>query len=152
VATWAKLAKEAPDLAASGWRLLGADGVGIAYLATVARDGRPRLAPVCAIFAGEQVYLRVGAPTPKRSDLERDGRYALHAPVGESDEEFQISGRAALVTDPEERRAVHAAIRFSFQEADPVFSLGIERCLWGIWENAGQPNMRPIRKRWRARE
>jgi hypothetical protein len=148
--SWAKLAAEAPDLAASGRRLLGTDGVGIGYLATVARDGRPRLAPVCPILARDGLYLSVGAATPKRSDLTRDGRYTLHAPIGESDEEFQISGRATLVVDPRERRAVHAAIRFSFQADDPVFSLGIERCLWGIWQNAGQPNARPIRKRWRV--
>ena len=148
--TWGKFADEAPELAASGWRLLEAGGVGIAYLATVARDGRPRMTAVCPIFAEDNLYLSVGAETPKRFDLASDGRYVLHAPLGESDEEFQISGRATLVVDRYERRTVHSAIPFSFQVGDPVFALKIDRCLWAAWENAGQPNTRPIRKIWRA--
>ena len=136
--TWAKFAEEAPELAASGWRLLEAGGVGIAYLATVARDGRPRMTAVCPIFSEENLYLSVGADTPKRFDLSRDGRYVLHAPLGKSDEEFQVSGRATLVEDRHERRTVHGAIPFSFQATDPVFALKIDRCLWATWENAGE--------------
>jgi hypothetical protein len=115
-----------------------------------ARDGRPRMTAVCPIFSGEDLYLSVGAETPKRFDLVRDGRYVLHAPLGESDEEFQISGRATLVVDRYERRAVHAVIPFSFQLSDPVFALKIDRCLWAIWEKPGQPDTRPIRRIWRA--
>jgi hypothetical protein len=150
VATWAQFEKEAPDLAIAGRRLFGCDGIGLGYLATVAADGRPRMAPVCPILTTGSLYLSASASTPKCSDLTRDGRYVLHASLGPSDEEFQVSGRAGLVIDSEERRAVHSAIKFVFREEDPVFVLHIERCFWRIWENAGQPNMRPLRKRWIA--
>src|SRR5690606_10052145 len=39
--------------------------------------------------------------SPKRRDLERDGRYALHSfPPEESDDEAYVAGRAHPVTDP----------------------------------------------------
>jgi hypothetical protein len=51
-----------------------------------------------------------------------------------------------------ERRAPeHAAagrLRFQFTPTDPIFHLRIERCHWALWENAGKPNMRPIRRPW----
>ncbi|MBI4640431.1 MAG: pyridoxamine 5'-phosphate oxidase family protein [Candidatus Tectomicrobia bacterium] len=152
MASWAEFKEQAPDLAAAGWRLLvGADGVAIGFLATVASDGRPRMAPVCPIFANGNIYLSVGSKTPKRNDLARNRRYVLHAFLGKDDEEFQISGQAIEVTDPEERVAVHRAIKFgAYNTEDPIFLLDVERCLWAIWENVGQPNTRPIRKHWRV--
>jgi hypothetical protein len=150
MASWSEFEAQAPDLAASGRRLLCAGGDAIGFLATVSRDGRPRIAPVCPIFAGGDVYLSVGKKTPKLRDLTRDGRYVLHAFLGKNDEEFQISGKVERVTDDQERSRVHGAIEFSYQEDDPVLRLGLERCLWGYWENVGQPNTRPIRKRWSA--
>jgi hypothetical protein len=141
----------APDLAAAGRRLLSeAGGAAVAFLATVARDGRPRLAPFCPIFSGEDLYICAGARTPKRFDLENDGRYVLHASLGESDEEFQLAGRAERVDDAALRARVHSDIAFQFDSADPIFLLGIERCLWGYWENAGRPETRAIRRRWRV--
>jgi len=149
--SWAEFEKQAVDLAALGWRLLGADDVAIGFMATVAHDGSPRMAPVCPIFANGNAYLSAGSKTPKRDDLSRDGRYVLHAFLGKNDEEFQIAGRAIEVTDPQERAAVHRAIKFAvYNPDDPIFLLDIERCLWVFWENVGQPNTRPIRKRWKA--
>jgi hypothetical protein len=152
MATWAQFETEAPELAAAGKRVFRHGGIGLGYLATVTHDGRPRLAPVCPIITAGNLYLSVGAPTPKRRDLADDGRYVLHAPLGPSDEEFQVSGHASLVTDPQERQSVHAAITFTFAKEDPIFVLHIEHCLWCVWENAGQPRMRPIRRRWKDAE
>lgn len=149
--TWKEFATQAPQLAAFGKRLLmGESDVAIAMMATVAPDGTPHMAPVCPIFAGDDLFLSAGRQTPKVADLRNDGRFVLHAFLGDNDEEFQIAGRAAVVTDPAEIAAVHAAIRFAFQPDDPVFCLGLERCLWGYWEKVGQPGTYPVRKRWRA--
>jgi hypothetical protein len=97
------------------------------------------------------VYLSIGAGTPKRRDLADRKSYVLHALLGKNDEEFQIAGEADEVRDPQERDAVLAAIRFGgFDPRHPIFRLDIERCLWCRWENVGQPDTRPIRRRWRA--
>lgn len=45
--TWAELSAAAPALAQVGHRLLTQFGVGLAFLATVRRDGGPRMHPVC---------------------------------------------------------------------------------------------------------
>lgn len=140
---WGSFAKEQPALAASGMRLFGGEKAAIGFIATVARDGRPRMAAVSLIFTEGRMYLSVGATTPKRFDLASDGRYVLHAFLGENDgendEEFQVSGRAKLVLDDAERGRVHEAIAFIFERDNPIFVLDIVRCLWGYWEKVGQP-------------
>jgi len=43
------------------------------------------------------------------------------------------------------------AIPFAaFQRSDPIFRLSIDRALWVYWERVGQPNTRPVRRRWRS--
>ncbi len=148
--SWAGFARAAPELAEAGLRrLVGANGVVIAFLATVSPAGRPRLSPVCPIFCGDELYLSAGGHTPKVADLRASGRYVLHAVLGENDEEFQIAGHVAEVSDPAERAAVHAAIRFgAFDRADPVFRFAVERALHVFWERVGQPDTRAVRRRW----
>ena len=46
---WADLEREAPEIAAVGGRLFARHEV--AYLATVSRDGRPRVHPFCPAIA-----------------------------------------------------------------------------------------------------
>ncbi len=152
MASWAEFEASTSEFAEAGRRLLvGADGVAIAFLATVSAAGSPHLSPVCPIFCGGRLYLSVGARTPKRRGLGDRGAYVLHAFLGENDEEFQIAGRAREVKDDGERAAVHQAIPFpAFQAEDPIFELQVERCLWCWWENAGQPDTRPVRRRWAA--
>jgi hypothetical protein len=148
---WNEFEKQAPDIAAAGWRLLRADGIAIGFLATVTRHGRPRMAPVCPIFANGSMYLSVGTHTPKLDDLTRNGFYVLHAFLGQDDEEFQMSGRAVEITDQSERVSIHSAIRFgAYDTGDPIFKLLLERCLWVTWENAGKPGTRSIYRRWKA--
>jgi len=151
MASWQEFEAQAPELAAAGWRLLGADGIAIGFLATVSRHGSPHLAPVCPIFAAGNVYLSVGAHTPKKVDLTHNGRFVLHASLGREDEEFQIAGRAREVYAASERGAVHQAIKFgAYNREDPVFLLDIQRCLSVVWQNVGRPDTRAIRKSWSA--
>lgn len=148
---WEAFAAQAPEMAAAARRLFGEDrGDAIGFLATVAADGRPHLAPVCPVFCEGRLYLSVAAASPKRRDLEADGRFVLHAFLGEADEELQLAGRGVRVDDASERAAVHAAIRFTFRPDDPVFRLGLERALHAWWERPGQPGTRAVRRRWRA--
>jgi hypothetical protein len=151
--SWAGFEAAAPDFAAALQRRLhaGIDGVPIAWLATVSGAGRPHLSPVCPIFRADDVYVIAGAATPKSRDLRATGVYVMHAFLGENDEETQVAGRADEVRSPDERAAVHAAVRFAaFKRDDPIFRLGIERALWTYWENVAKPDTRPVRRRWVA--
>jgi hypothetical protein len=145
--------QQAPEFAAAARRMLTEDGgPSVAFLGTVARDGRPRLAPFSPIFSGDDLFVSAGSRTPKRYDLVNDGRYVLHAMLGENDEELQLAGRGELVADAAARASVHADISFQFDAEDPIFRLAIERSLWGHWEKVGQPGTYPVRRRWKLGE
>lgn len=138
--TWSEFQKAAPELAAVGERLLHPSvGAAVGLLATADRTARPGVAPVCPIFAGSGVFVLVVSKTPKRRDLAENPRFALHAMVGPSDEEFRISGTARLVDIPSERAAVIEAIRFpSYDATDPIFELLVERALAVTWPAPGE--------------
>jgi hypothetical protein len=149
---WSEFAKEAPEIALAGRRrLVGPDGVAIAFLGTVSARGAPRLAPVCPIFCGDELYFSIGAHTPKADDLRMRHRYVLHAFLGQNDEEFQISGEGIEVRKGTERATVHRAIPFkAFKTSDPIFRLTIDRAVWVYWERVGEPDTKAIRNVWRA--
>ena len=150
MSSWTEFARLAPDFAEAGRRrLVGADGVAIGFLSTVSARGEPRMAPVCPIFSGDDLYLSAGGHTPKVGDLRHRRAFVLHAFLGANDEEFQVSGTATEVIDAMERSAVHRAIPFkAFDRADPIFRLTIDRVLWIYWERVGEPGTKPIRRRW----
>ncbi|MFV2104580.1 pyridoxamine 5'-phosphate oxidase family protein [Micromonospora sp. LOL_024] len=99
MASWSEFAADEP-LLADGIRLLMQQyGPGFGYLATVRADGGPRVHPVSPVITNEGLFCFV-IDSPKRRDLERDGRYALHSfPPEESDDEAYVAGRARPVTD-----------------------------------------------------
>jgi hypothetical protein len=98
--TWSEFENDAPDLAEAGKKLIYQFGVGLGFLATLRKDGAPRLHPICPTVVDGHLYALIG-PTPKRADLKRDGRYALHTfPAAEVDDEFLVTGRAKFIDDP----------------------------------------------------
>lgn len=100
MATWAEFAVAAPRLAARVRGLLEQYGRGLGYLATVRADGGPRVHPVAPVLADGGLFCFI-IQSPKRRDLTRDGRYALHSfPPELSDDEAYLAGRAMPVTDP----------------------------------------------------
>jgi hypothetical protein len=99
MATWMEFEDDAPDIAAEGKKLLYQFGVGLAFLATIRKDGAPRLHPICPTVVDGHLYALIG-PSPKRGDLKRDGRYALHTfPPVNVDDEFLVMGRATFIED-----------------------------------------------------
>ncbi len=98
--TWAAFAEQRPDLAEAGKGLLYQFGVGLAFLATTRRDGAPRVHPMCPVLTDDGLFAFI-VPSPKRGDLHRDGRYALHSfPADDNEDAFSITGRARRVGDP----------------------------------------------------
>ena len=97
MATWNEFETDAPDIAEAGKKLLYQFGVGLAFLATLRKDGAPRLHPICPTVVDGHLYALIG-PSPKRGDLKRDGRYALHTfPPTDVDDEFLVMGRAISI-------------------------------------------------------
>jgi len=99
VASWAEFSKDRPDLATAGRALLYQFGVGLGFLATVRRDGGPRLHPMCPVIHDGAMYAFI-VPGPKQADLHRDGRYALHSfPCPDNEDAFYCTGRASAEED-----------------------------------------------------
>ena len=132
MARWADVAASDPPLAAAAEPLLTT--FTLAYLATVRPDGAPRVHPVTITLHGGDLWAFLVAGTPKRRDLERDPRYALHSfprfPAGtvESyvDDELVLRGRAEPVDDPELRSAVAAVHNDTVHKRDRLFRLELE--------------------------
>ncbi|MBF6600825.1 MAG: pyridoxamine 5'-phosphate oxidase family protein [Dehalococcoidia bacterium] len=153
MATWQQLADAEPEMAALARELL--DWIPIMYLATVRSDGSPRVHPVCPIFSDGRMYVAVAgggrsAPSPKRFDLQRDGRYALHALPGKRDDECYLSGRARRVADERTRAAVTAAAGHTVHPEDWIFELDIERAMTAHWEKMRAPDTYAVRRFWPA--
>lgn len=152
MAGWSELEREAPEIAAAARRrLVGDDGIALAFLATARPDGVPHLSPVCPVFGEGDLYLCASDGTPKVRDLREGRAFVLHAMLGPDDEEVQLGGVATEVVDAAAREAVHAAIPFAaFDRDDPIFRLAVDRALWVHWERVGQPDTHAVRRRWRA--
>lgn len=154
--TWGGLAELRPDLAEAGRELFYQfGGVGLGFLATVRRDGGPRLHPVCPILSGAGLFCLV-IPSFKRQDLHRDGRYALHAyPPANNEDAFLVTGAARLRPEPDLRREVEAKFlaerrweSLPGSEDQELFELLIGTCL--LTRTAGFGDFDPKNTFWKA--
>lgn len=150
--TWQEFAAAEPDLADVGRSLLFQFKVGLAFLATVRKDGAPRLHPVCPVLSDDRLFVLIIPTSPKRHDLRRDGRYALQTfpqPKPGSDE-FSIAGKAVGVDDPAVRAAILRDAKHMADASEIAFELWIVHVMHTRWENVLTPQMRSVHRRWRA--
>ena len=146
MATWAEFSSQEPELAQFGWDLLREDA-GYAYLATVTVERSPRVHPVVPFVADGRLMISVVGSSPKVADLRANGRYMLHATVGDNDTEFAVRGRAAevdLAQDGAPARSQQLN-QVDVREGDVVFELDIARVDAAIWVDGA-----PRRQTWRA--
>ena len=142
---WEDFEKAEPKFAQRGRTLIYQHTVGLGYLATLRKDGGPRVHPVCPTLANGGLYLFIGNHSPKLHDLHRDGRYALHTfPVPEGDDEFYVSGRALPIDDPDVRKIVYDVYvaTGATTSNDTLFELSIERALYA--EYGERPSWPPV--------
>ena len=156
MATWADFEAGAPTMSTRGLAQL--KSIPVASLATVRKNGAPRLHPVCPHIAEGRLYVIVTDQSPKRFDLVNDGRYALHlfppdaAPGDDDFDEFELAltGRARRV--PNSEAATWAAVRavcfYEFPDHHWLFELDIESALTSVWDPIDAPARRAHRLIW----
>jgi hypothetical protein len=147
VATWLDLVADRPDVAEGGKALLYQHGVGLAFLATVGRMGRPRVHPICPLLDGTGLYAFI-VDSPKQDDLLRDGMYALHSfPCPDNEDAFYLRGHAEAVEDSSLREMlavqfVAERVRFNVPaptERDVLFELEFDTCMFTRTKGHGDP-------------
>ena len=156
MASWFEFATAEPSLASAVRALLQQYGPGMGYLATVRPDGGPRVHPVSPVLTQAGLYCFL-VDSPKRRDLERDGRYALHSyPPEDSDDEAYVSGRAVPVNDPVVIAQLADALHASPDVDWRLFELLIDVAMLrrhgpgGALPLAMTPRTPPITRTWRA--
>jgi len=173
MATWAEFEHGAPVMAAVAamlWPGIHALHRGerptipqpwfdVAYLATLRRDGSPRLHPFCPVLADGNLYAAIPKSSPKGNDLRRDPRCVIHATPGPDDDELCIRANAVEVSDVDDKRAAVVAIGAASEvggmietmSTDPLFEFDIVQVDTARWLDIGQPGTRAERRRWRPR-
>ncbi len=147
--TWNDFAAASPSIAASGRRLIERNGIGEGLLATVRGDAQPRIHPVNVRIVEGRLLLFVIVGSGKAGDLERDGRYALHAhqdPI--EPHEFLVRGRAVEVTDADRRAAAAGDWPFEVDDGYRLYELSIDHAVFGDRETADA--WPPVYTSWRA--
>jgi hypothetical protein len=122
---WADLEREAPRLADRARERLV--GPGVLLVATVRRDGTPRLSPVEPLLLDGDLWLSMMWRSRKAADLLVDSRILVHSvvtgPEGD-DGEVKVRGRARPVDDPELRmRYCDAVESLGWRPVEPYFHL-----------------------------
>ena len=129
-AGWGGFVSAAPDLAASGVRLLDRAN-GAALLATVRGEAAPRIHPVTVGIVDEGLFVFL-LDSAKRRDLVEDGRYALHSHQDiAAPDEFSVRGRAKLVPPGQLRDRVADGWFFEVDDGYWLFELRIETAILG---------------------
>ncbi len=138
MATWAEFSADSPELASAGRRLIYRDDTGQVLLATVRADEPPRIHPIWVAIVDERLYAFV-LRSAKRTALERDGRYAMHAfiePAAPS--EFSIRGRARLVESGDRRGAIAGKWYFEPDDTYELFEFSIDSAVLGVRDTADE--------------
>jgi hypothetical protein len=154
MASWPEFAAAAPRLADAIRGLVHQYGPGLGYLATVRADGGPRVHPVSPVVTEDGLFCFV-LDSPKRRDLERDGRYALHSfPPNETDDEAYLAGEARRVTDERLVAQLAALIRGEPRRGWQLFEFTVDVAM--LAEHAGAalgasrtPGVKPAYHVWR---
>ncbi|MCL4267643.1 MAG: pyridoxamine 5'-phosphate oxidase family protein [Anaerolineae bacterium] len=142
--SWKYLEEQQSELAVFGAERLNGK---VAYLATIRKDGSPRVHPMTPIIGQGHLFVFMEPTSPKGHDLQRNGRYAIHCSVSDTSGasgEFIITGQAHLINDAALRAlAVRLA---SYVPADRyiLFEFDVESAAATTY-----PQDQPLRRFWK---
>jgi hypothetical protein len=137
--TWEEFVALQPEMAGFGLKRLGYH---VMYLATVRKNGYPRVHPFTPFVASGRLFAFMEPTSPKGLDLQRNGLYTMHSLVTDMDGtngEFTITGRAQLVTDPATRELAVKGCPYNPNERYVCFEFKLEECMTNTYLN-GAPN------------
>jgi hypothetical protein len=118
--TWTEFDEAAPGLAGLVRGRIEATGLGL--LATLRKDGSPRISGVEPSFFEGELWLGMMDGSLKARDLQRDPRLALHnATVDKevTEGDVRVSGRAVEVSDASTKQAYLASFRETNGQGPP---------------------------------
>ncbi|GAA3530950.1 pyridoxamine 5'-phosphate oxidase family protein [Amycolatopsis ultiminotia] len=152
--SWLEFSTAAPPLAARvRARFTAAESH---VLATLRRDGSPRVSGSEIDFRGDEAYLGSMLDAVKARDLLRDNRFALHASPGiEEGGDAKIAGRAVEITDPEQvarLQEIHPSHLFRLELEEAVLTwvegntLLVESWHPGRWVRFARPDNGPAER------
>lgn len=143
--TWINFSSQSPELADFAQARLHGK---VAYLATIRKDGSPRVHPFTPIIGEGHLFVFMEPTSPKGHDLRRDSRYALHCSVsdtsGESGEVI-LTGRARFIDDAEMRAVAVRVSPYKPAERYILFELDIENATVTEYPESGT-----VRRHWKA--
>jgi PPOX class probable F420-dependent enzyme len=119
----------------------------VGHLATVRRDGRPHVVPICFVLLGERVYSAVDHKPKRHRSLQRLSNVAATGTasllVDKYDDDWsklwwvRLDGRARLVDDSAEAEQAIRSLSGKYPQyrdrppAGPILALDVER--WVGW-------------------
>lgn len=145
--SWKALEEQQPELAAMGAQRL--NGL-VAYLATIRKDGSPRVHPMTPIIGQGHLFVFMEPTSPKGYDLRRDRRYAIHCSVSDTSGasgEFIVSGQARLIDDPALRSLAVQLSSYAPADRYILFEFDIDSATSTVY-----PNSQPVRQHWKRNE
>jgi Pyridoxamine 5'-phosphate oxidase len=107
VSSWSDVEADTPELAARAREIF--DAHKHKTLATLRRDGSPRISGTEVEFADGEMWFGSMWKAVKALDLQRDPRFALHSASGEPPDwtaDAKVAGRVEEITDPGRKAAV----------------------------------------------
>lgn len=110
MASWQDIERDEPELAAEAKAFL--DAFRHKTLATIRRDGSPRISAVEVDFAEGELWLGSMWQAVKALDLRRDPRFALHSGSCDPPEwrgDAKVAGRVEEITDPARIAAINGS-------------------------------------------
>jgi len=142
--SWQELVEDNSELAKFGAKRFGSR---VAYLATVRKNGAPRVHPVTPIIAEGDLFVFMYKTSPKGFDLKRNGYFAMHASVENEDGgqgEFFISGRAELVEDTALKSLAAAHASYDIVDSYILFQFILDEALGTVYQGE-----ETVRRRWK---
>ena len=145
--SWKTLESQSPEIAEFAKERLHGK---VAYLATIRKDGSPRVHPFTPIIGEGHFFIFMEPTSPKGHDLRRDPRYAIHCSVtdssGESGEVI-ITGKAKFIDDSELRALAVKICPYKPAERYILFEFDIDSAT-----TTEYPSGEPVRKHWKVGE
>lgn len=142
--SWKFFEEQQPELAAFGAERLNGK---VAYLATLRKDGSPRVHPMTPIIGQGHLFVFMEPTSPKGHDLQRDGRYAIHCSVSDTSGasgEFIVTGQARLISASEPRALAVQLASYTPADRYILFEFDVESVTSTIYRD-GQP----LRQNWK---